>query len=121
MSGSPHDASEKGGAGPSKRIRVGIRGNTYMRACTGAYDITRFRLCGEESRVLERIVKNDEPYSGTDADRAAYDRLQTAIRERGFKEVESTGAHQLDSNRELRIASNHHNRERKVPAIDLLD
>jgi hypothetical protein len=37
-----------------------------------------------------------------------------------LEEVESTGPHQLDCNRELRIATNHHDGQRKLPAIDLV-
>jgi hypothetical protein len=38
-----------------------------------------------------------------------------------LEKVESTGAHRFDGNRELRITSDHHDREWKSSAIDLVD
>ena len=38
-----------------------------------------------------------------------------------LEKVESTGANQFDGNRELRITSDHHDREWQLSAIDLVD
>jgi hypothetical protein len=56
-----------------------------------------------------------------DADRLTYDRSQPPIRKRVLEKVESAAAHQFDSNRELRIASDHHDREWKLSATNLVD
>jgi hypothetical protein len=50
-----------------------------------------------------------------------YDRSQPAIRKRVLKEIESAGPNQLDCNCEFRITTDHHDRQSKLPAIDLLD
>src|SRR5580700_9443095 len=55
------------------------------------------------------------------ADRQAHGRSQSTIRDRMFEEVGRASSYQFNSRGEVGIASEDHDRKRKIPASDLFD